>query len=690
MQSHDPFLTDPYFWSTVAAAGLIAGLLLWRTRCLHNRNALLKRLRVYASVINPAPDALSLVGTDYTYRLVNDEYQRRTGLRRDQIEGRTVAEVMGEESFRTMIKPYLERALAGETVEYESWFDYGALGRRRMLIRYSPFRDDPDAGVVDGVVVCAHDVTARWRAEEVQRHTLSLRESEQRFRTMADGLPAPIWVTGATGAMEFANERFCEYFGLSAEHIAGLDWSTLVHPEDLDEVRERFDTALSGRRPFNLRCRLRRADGSWRWFDCSARPRFDDAGGFLGFVGSSHDITRRRQVEQALRRSRRELKRRSEQLALLATELTRAEQSERRRLGRLLHDHLQQLLVGASLSANRLSRRLGGDSEELAKLKDLLTESLDASRTLMADLCPPVLYEGVLADALRWLARSMRDKTQLRVTVDADDRVDVGDETLRVFLFESVREALLNVVKHAGVGEARVRLRLIEGRRLQVEVTDQGGGFDTSVLCDARHTDGLGLVSIRERMRMLGGGMQVSSRPGEGTRLTLVVPVAGRRDGAMPEGITAHGAVVAGPALQASSAAPDRIGVLLVDDHAVMRDGLAMLLDEEADVEVVGQAANGQEAIAQVEALLPEVVLMDFSMPVMDGVTATRVIHERWPSVRVIGLSLYKEQDRAAAMLEAGASDYVCKTEVADELLAKIRGHTTQPQAQLRAVSGRG
>ena len=108
---------------------------------------------------------------------------------------------------------------------------------------------------------------------------------------------------------------------------------------------------------------------------------------------------------------------------------------------------------------------------------------------------------------------------------------------------------------------------------------------------------------------------------------------------------------------------PERkIRVMLVDDHAVVRQGIANLLGDQPDIEVVGEAADGQEAVELAARLLPDVILMDMSMPKLNGVEATRIIRNDWPEIRIIGLSMFEEADRAQAMRDAGAVDYITKS----------------------------
>jgi DNA-binding NarL/FixJ family response regulator len=116
-----------------------------------------------------------------------------------------------------------------------------------------------------------------------------------------------------------------------------------------------------------------------------------------------------------------------------------------------------------------------------------------------------------------------------------------------------------------------------------------------------------------------------------------------------------------------------RIGVILVDDHMVMRQGLAGLLRAEPDFEIIGESSDGQSAIDLIRDLRPDVVLMDISMPGMDGIEATRIIHKELPEVRIIGLSMFQEGEREAAMREAGAVDYLTKTGPSEALIDAIR-----------------
>jgi DNA-binding NarL/FixJ family response regulator len=129
-----------------------------------------------------------------------------------------------------------------------------------------------------------------------------------------------------------------------------------------------------------------------------------------------------------------------------------------------------------------------------------------------------------------------------------------------------------------------------------------------------------------------------------------------------------------GPALTVwKSVAMSKIGVLLADDHNVVRQGLRALLEAERDLSVVGEAENGRQAVALAKKTLPDVVIMDLAMPGLNGLEATRQILKNLPSVKVLVLTSYGDEDYVAQLIEAGASGYVIKQTAADDLLNGIR-----------------
>jgi PAS domain S-box-containing protein len=394
-------------------------------------------------------------------------------------------------------------------------------------------------------------------------------------------------------------------------------------------------------------------------------------GGRIRIYG--RDITERRRAEAALlqayadleRRVRErtaELARQSDQLRALAFELTLAEQRERRRLARLLHDELQQLLVAARLRVHSLERGVDLRAQAVCReVVDLLQEALEHSRSLTRELSPSILQSGDLGAALEWLARWMAEKHHLTVSVRVNGTGEPESEDLTTMLFQSVRELLFNIVKHAEVATAEVAL----SRRndvVQIVVSDTGVGFDPAALRgEGGSAGGFGIFSIRQRLELLGGRLTIDSAPGRGSRCALWVPLTQPSPASRGGG----GIVVSG--------SPETIRILVVDDHSVTRQGLVRLFEAEPDMVVVGEAGDGQTALVLARQLMPDVVTMDINMPGISGIRATQLLRGECPGVRVIGLSMFDEAEQAATMRDAGATAYIAKSGSAEGLLAAIR-----------------
>lgn len=225
--------------------------------------------------------------------------------------------------------------------------------------------------------------------------------------------------------------------------------------------------------------------------------------------------------ELELRAINRELEERTRQAQSLTRALTEAEESERRRLSQLLHDDLQQILQAVRMKLEQFGEKgslSAEDDKRAAQIRMEIEDAIELTRTLSTQFAPP-FGEKSLRDSLDWLAMKMEEDHDLSVSVLARGPVTISDNGLRMLLFRLVRELLFNVVKHAETDEAQVAL--VEGEeRLRVVVEDEGKGFDPA----EQKTRGYGLMNINERIQILGGTVEISSRPGAGTRVAVEVP----------------------------------------------------------------------------------------------------------------------------------------------------------------------
>lgn len=364
---------------------------------------------------------------------------------------------------------------------------------------------------------------------------------EAHFRRMADVIPAMIWMTDANHLCSYLNRSWQEFTGQTEEQGLGRGVVSVFHPDDRERIGQQYLEAATQMRPFTMEYRLRRADGEYRWVVGEGRPRLDDQGRLLGYVGCVIDVHDQKMTEDALRQSEEELRRlndtlehqvaerthqlreREGRLAKLAWELTRAEQRERTRLARVLHDQVQQLLVAAKMRISLAAMDTVVDTvaADLNTAQAIIDEAIETVRTLSVEMCPPILHVRGLGAGLQWLATRMQRQHGLTVDLEADSNAEPSDATLRDLLFQAARELLLNVVKHAKTDRCQLRLTS-QQERIVLEVSDQGIGFE-------HHPDAapgessIGLFHIRERLRHVGGELEVATAPGQGTRATVIV-----------------------------------------------------------------------------------------------------------------------------------------------------------------------
>lgn len=225
---------------------------------------------------------------------------------------------------------------------------------------------------------------------------------------------------------------------------------------------------------------------------------------------------------------KRDVEEKNRQLQRLASALTLAEQRERRRVSQILHDHVQQILYGIQMRSQLIELDAAPNEsvrDHLAALQQLVAEAIRTTRTLTVELSPPVLQNEGLSAALQWLASHMAEHYGLEVSLQLASDYQGASDDLRMLLFQLVRELLFNVVKHAGVQQANVSLAE-EGENLVICVADCGRGFDARQrpASSSNSGSGFGLYSVRERLALFGGRLQVEAIPGQGVSATVIVP----------------------------------------------------------------------------------------------------------------------------------------------------------------------
>ena len=459
-----------------------------------------------------APVGLCVLDTDLCFVRINEHLAEINGLPMEAHLGRPIHDVVPEVAAE--VEPVLRRILeTGEpalNVEITGETPAQPGVERAWVEHWFPlFGKD---GHVMGINIVAEEVTERKRAET------TLRASEERYRTLfesidegfcvfemlydADGTPVDYrWLE--------TNPAFERHTGLRG--AVGKTARELV-PDLEDHWVETYDRIARTGEPERF---VQKSEAMGRWFEVEAFRVGDPAGHRVGLLFT--DITERERAEAALRRANQTLEarvdERTQQVRELSRALTLAEQRERQRIAHVLHDELQQLLFGAKMASST------GDTE---RLQAVLDEAMTLTRTLSHELSPPFLPGEGIEDLLRWLAERKRVSYGLEVEVDIHDDVPVADADLRVLLYQLLRELLFNVIKHAATGRARLTAER-DGEHIRVVVEDEGTGFDPAEL-EEPQADGLGLPSVRERLELVGGQLDVASAPGQGTRVSITVP----------------------------------------------------------------------------------------------------------------------------------------------------------------------
>ena len=546
----------------------------------------------------------------------------------------------------------------------------------------------------------------------------SLAGAERQYRVIVETMNEAALTVSLNGTILFCNRRFCELMDLPFERIIGRETTAFAMAGEREILTALIAHAED--RPVQ-RIVLVAADGRTVPVQMSASPLVSDDASSVCIVvsdlteleASANSVNVLRENERVLQQNQMMLQRFNEELdqrvkqrtaelvesqkrlRLLASELTLAEQRERQRLASELHDYLAQLLALGKMKLGQIRphNMASIESQVFTGLQQVLEEALTYTRTLMAKLSPPMQIEFGLPMALRWLAEQMQRQGFI-VSVEVEHDILALPEDQARLLYQSARELIINVMKHGRTNQARVTVTGSAGI-LRLSVIDQGAGFEVdevvggATMDRAARTSHFGLFSIRERMKALGGDFELHSRPGAGTQATLVLPLPPKTASDELEmrneklGMKNAGVPIA-PVhdLQFDDSSfhiphstfqqKAKIRVLLVDDHAMVRQGLRSILDAYQNITVVGEAADGMDAVESARRLVPDVIVMDINMPRMNGIEAIRQIKAQQPAMVIVGLSLSDPSQIEPLVLEAGASGFVSKDEAVDCLYETI------------------
>jgi PAS domain S-box-containing protein len=473
------------------------------TEQVRAEQALLESEQKFRRLIEHIGDAIAVDDVQGRVVFANDRFLKLFGFRPDEI-GRINLEDYAAPEYRTTLRDRHERRM--RALEEPGQDEYEGVRRDggRVWLDASVVVIRDGEGKVVGSQKILRDVTLRTQVEH------ALRESEERFRLIANTAPVMIWMSGTDKLCNYFNRPWLEFTGRSLKSQLGDGWASGVHPEDASKCVQTYTEAFDQHRSFDMQYRLRRHDGQYRWVLDIGVPRFNPDGSFAGYIGSCIDITERKQV--------------GETMASIGRRLIEAHEEERTRIGRELHDDINQRLALLAVELDRWKEVLPSSPQLLEYVhhaQQLIHEIARDVQSLSHRLHSSKLDYLGLPTAANSFCRELAENNGVNVKYSHAGVPRTIPKEVALCLFRVLQEALQNAVKHSGVKEFRVDLR---GTSEAVELTviDTGSGFDEH---EAFTRQGLGLISMRERLQLVRGDLSVESHRGAGTTIRARVPL---------------------------------------------------------------------------------------------------------------------------------------------------------------------
>ncbi len=600
----------------------------------------------------------------------NDAYGEILGDRRPAL-GKPIAQVWSDVWDR--IATDVPRILAGETIFNEAaerpLFRNGEMRIAWLSVCYSPVRDE--SGAVAGIFAIV--IGENENAAEAER----LRESEERFRLIADSAPVPIWVTKLDRHRAFVNRAYLDFVGVGYEAALAFDWRTILHPEDAPRVLAESLAGEASLKTFSLEARYRSGNEGWRWLRSISQPRWGPSGEHAGFIGVAHDITDWKEATETLERNVAartvDLSATLDRLQAEVNERERAEEALRqaqkmeavgRLTGGIAHDFnnlLTPVIGGLEVIAGAVQdarlKRLADNALEAGRRGAKLTTQLLAFSRIQRLRMAPVAVDQVIGNLRQILKHTIGPDVAIHTALNADASALCDENQLE--------NAIINLAINArdampGGGTLTISTALASepacpdlegGDYVRVTVADTGLGMAPEVAARAIEPffttkrfgkgTGLGLAQVYGIARQSGGSVRIESGEGAGTAVHILLPRA--------NGVSADPRGNEGGSAGALVEAARGAHILVVDDDTDVRDFLAGALTDLGHR--VDTACDGAEALIALELALPELMLADFAMPGMNGAELAKSARARFPDLPMIFVTGFAESEQLEGAL---------------------------------------
>jgi PAS domain S-box-containing protein len=462
-----------------------------------------------SAIVASAMDAIITVNEHQQIVLFNPAAEKMFGCAAGEAMGSAIERFIPQR-FRSEHKAHIQ-AFGESGITKRAMGGLGALGSLvGIRTNGEEFPIEASISHVEGdgtslFTIIIRDITERKQAEN------AVRESEQRFRLVANTAPVLIWMSGTDKLCNYFNQPWLEFTGRPLEAEMGNGWTDGVHPEDLKRCLDTYTQGFDRRESFQMQYRLRRQDGEYRWVVDIGVPRFNPDGSFAGYIGSCIDITDRRRTEEAL--------------ANMGRRLIEAHEEERTWIARELHDDINQRIALLAIELERWNQCLPESAVDLhdhihharERLSDVAKDIQSLSHRLHSS---KLEYLGIVA-AAKSFCKELSEQHNVRVEFNHADIPRAIPKEISLCLFRVLQEALQNAVKHSGARHFHVELRSTS-EEICLTVSDPGVGFDRH---GAMNLKGLGLISMRERLQLVNGEFSIDSEPDRGTTIYARVPL---------------------------------------------------------------------------------------------------------------------------------------------------------------------
>ena len=499
---------------------------------------------------------------------------------------------------------------------------------------------------------------------------VTLQGTEHPFRVLVESINDGAATLDAEGLVLYANTRFAQILNIPVGQLPGTSLPNNLSPGHREKLGKLIRQARHRRSAAEFK--LEAAGGPTKLVRFTLSPLKDSDVHKVGVVAT--ELTELVEANEALKSN-------EESLRQLSARLLQLQDAERRNIARDLHDVTGQKLAIQSMALSGvLNRNFASlDAESQVALTESLAWNKEVAaeiRTLSYLLHPPLLDELGLASAVKWYVAGFTSRTGINIETDIPLDIQRLSPNAEVAIFRVLQESLTNVHRYSESPRACVRLKSTADM-IKIEIQDFGKGMESSKTSSANASVGgfgVGIQGMTERIRQLGGKLVITSGLHRGTLVVATIPLSSQE--VMPtQG--SSGLILSTSVLATDRARPLdgtlRKRILIADDHEMLRRGVRNALQTELDLEICGEAVNGQEAVDKVKTLQPDLVILDINMPVLNGLAAIRQILRHGPHTKVLIFSVHDSDQTMQEVHAAGAHGFISKGKDAQHLVRIVR-----------------